>query len=615
MKNLFFQFLLLCSSFAIAQTKHQAHDFFVQYNGDQLTKKVSVAEVLNHSLFKEYNKENQEFTAQEMELVFKMNEKITANGVFADTLSFYQITIPVKNSSLLKEIMLRKRKVFKDSVAVETVKKVEDFGNFSMVLSDTISKKATIAWNQDYLVILELTDKYSYDNFANMEVLEEIDAETSEIDSTAIEVPNESTVIIEDETVETDVVTTEEDNADTNYFENNDSYDNYLVQKAAFERLQSQNQEEFVKLLFKDGFVPPHSDKVDGNADISSWISCDSFLKNAYKTYGISSVTGGMNNYFARANGLGNFIKGINVNAYFDPNNARIEELIEYDEASIKMVEKIMDRKINKKIYSYFPTEKPIGFFSYHIDTKELLTNFPSFTNQLFSGSSLFNEDITLLTDLISTIIDEKATATLLDGDFSFFVNDVVQKEIKIKTYDYNENFEEIEKEEIVTKSIPLFTAVFTSTHPTFVDKLMQLAVRKGMLKQENNRYYFTKTSEYGDLFILKDQDVVVIANDPDAFNGTSNGTFVKDVKSNLKRNSFIAKVDFEKVMSTYLQNKEKTIYDDKFLRLGQHFNSFEMNSSKKLKDNKYRFEMKLNSTQNDKNIILQFLDAIQEMK
>lgn len=620
MKQLSYLVLLLCSTFAFAQPKTKTTDFFVQYNGDQLTKKVSVAEVLNHSLLKEFNKKNKEFTAQELEAVFRLNEKITVHGNYTDTLSYYQITIPIKNSLLLKEMLLRKKES-NDSLAVEKKTEIQDFGAFSMILSDTLSKKPTIGWNQDYLVIYELTSKYDYNDYAVADVQEEVVVDSIAAPSSDYEVIKEDPTVtdvapvIVDEAVTATDMTIDLPAAETDTLQENSSYDSYLKEKNAFDQLQTQTQEEIVKSLFKNGFIPPYSDKVETAADISSWINCSSFFESASKLYSSIGMLTGMKSYFPAQYGFGDFVKGINFNAYFDANNARIEETIEYNDEMTKTMQKITDRKINKRIYSYFPTQKPLGYLSYHVNSEEMLKSFPSFTSQLFGGKSQMKEDLELVTDLITTLVDEKATATLFDGDFSFFVNDVVQKEIKTKTYKYNDNFEQVEKEETITKSIPLFTMVFTSTHPTFGDKLIQLGVRKGFLIPEGNLYSFKETSEYGKIFILKDKDVIVIGNLSDGFNKESKDSFLKEIKSNLKKNSLAGAVDFEKVAKAYQQSKGQTASDDKFLELSRHFNSLQLQAPKKLKNNKFSFEMVLNSTQNDKNIILQFLDAVEKMK
>lgn len=595
MKRSFYLLFLLFSTFSFAQIDTNNYDFFVQYNGNQMSKKVSIAEVLNHSIFKDFDKTSKTFAIKELDAVLDLNQNVTFFGNFTDSITYTQVTVPLKNSQLLKEMLLRKKES-KDSIAKEKELEIIEFENFSMIKSDTLGKKGTVAWNKDYMIVFEFTNKLNYTDYISV-------SETPNLPGTSEE---ENPVIIEDTTeFETD-----------NFQENNKPYSSYLVEKANFEKQQIESQEEYVKSLFDNGFVPPYSDKINPKADIATWINYGSFLDSTRKLYGALSALSSLNGYFPKEHTFGDFVKGINFNAYFDNDNVRLEETIEYSPEMAKIVQKITNRKINKNIYSYFPAQKPLAYLSYHINTKELLTNIPSFTNQIFGGKSEFKEDLTLIMDLITTLVDEEATSTLFDGDFSLFLHDIVKKEVTKKSFEYDENYELKEVGKTTTQSIPLFTMVYTSTHPTFGDKLINLGIRKGFLKAEGDLYYFTKTSEFGDVFVLKDKDVVVIGNVSDDFNAKSNADFVKELKRNLKQNSLMAAVNFEELAGVYQDQAEvKSAANAKYIKLSSHFNSMEMQSPKNLKKNTFRFDMKLNSTQKDKNIILQFLDAFQEMK
>lgn len=620
MKFPFYLIFSLFSVFSFAQDANN-YDFFVQYNGDQLTKKVSVGEVLNHSALKEFNKSNDEFTANEFDAIVDLTQKITFLGNYTDSIKYTQYTIPLKNSDLLKEILLRK-KVKKDSLEVEKEVVILDFGSFSMVQSDSLKQGPTIAWNKDYLVIYELNDQYNYTDFVDMKQgsgefevfdVDELpppppaptDEENEVIYGVPYEESAEPTVIVEVPEVDED------------YLEEDSSYETYLNQKATFDKLKTQNQETYVESLFENGFVAPHSDKVNLKADISTWINYSSFIENFSKLYSSMDMFTGVNSYLPYSQKMGDFVKGINFNTYFDNNKVRLEETIEYDEEMAKTVEKISNRKINKNIYSYFPDQSPIGYASYHFDSEELLKNVPLFTNRIFSESSPLKEDLALIMDLITTIVDEKATATLFDGDATFFLHDVKSKERTIKEYEYDENYEQVEVERIKKESFPVFSFVFTSSHPTFGDKLVDLGLRKGLLKAKDGLNYIDmKTDKYGDVFIVKDKDVIVIGNYSENLKKNSNNDFTKEVKKKLKKNSLIGEVSFEKIaeVNQELSSKNGTsaIQFEKFSR---HFKTFEMHSPKKLKDNKFSFEMSLNATNADKNTILQFLDIIAENK
>ncbi|MBZ4044627.1 hypothetical protein [Flavobacterium hibisci] len=586
MKQFFILFILFTYGLTQSQTLSKKQDYFIQFNGSQLSKKVSVAEVLNHSLLK--NGKMKLDVNQYADLI-KLDQKITAHGNYSDSIPYYQITIPIKSRNDIKNFLVKKNQE-SDSVAKPLI---EDFGQYSVYNSS--DKKTTMAWNDSHLVIFGLTKKYSYNDYAV----------TTAMDSVAV-VSDASPVIVE---------SPDEPIVDTAYADYSDNYySNYQKEQTAFDSIQAISQNRFIKLLFENGFTVPTSDKVHENADISCWVDYGAALSGFNSAYMALAQFTTYNKFFPSQKNWGNFVKGINVDFYFDNDNARIEEIVEYSKPIADIVSKISNRKANKNIFNYFPAQKPLGYLTYHFNTKEMLNSFPTLTAEVFNNPYILKEDIGVATDLISTIIDEKATATLFDGDLSMFLYDVAEREVTTKTYEYDENFESKEVVKTVKKTVPLFSVIFTSTHPTFGDKLIQLGVRKKGLTQKGNYYEIKGTQEFGNLFIFKEKDVVIIGNSIDHIFPKDN-SFSKEVRKELKQNYFAAQVRMDKLVTAYSNSGEAKPSDIKSLnRMAQQFTDVTLYSAKKLVDNKLKFELKLNSSKADKNIILQTLDLVDEL-
>ncbi len=586
MKQFFILFILFTYGLTQSQTLSKKQDYFIQFNGSQLSKKVSVAEVLNHSLLK--NGKMKLDVNQYADLI-KLDQKITAHGNYSDSIPYYQITIPIKSRNDIKNFLVKKNQE-SDSVAKPLI---EDFGQYSVYNSS--DKKTTMAWNDSHLVIFGLTKKYSYNDYAV----------TTAMDSVAV-VSDASPVIVE---------SPDEPIVDTAYADYSDNYySNYQKEQTAFDSIQAISQNRFIKLLFENGFTVPTSDKVHENADISCWFDYGAALSGFNSAYMALAQFTTYNKFFPSQKNWGNFVKGINVDFYFDNDNARIEEIVEYSKPIADIVSKISNRKANKNIFNYFPAQKPLGYLTYHFNTKEMLNGFPTLTAEVFNNPYILKEDIGVATDLISTIIDEKATAMLFDGDLSMFLYDVAEREVTTKTYEYDENFESKEVVKTVKKAMPLFSVIFTSTHPTFGDKLIQLGVRKKGLTQKGNYYEIKGTQEFGNLFIFKEKDVVIIGNSIDHIFPKDN-SFSKEVKKELKQNYFAAQVSMDKLVTAYSNSGEAKQSDIKSLnRMAQQFTDVTLYSAKKLVDNKLKFELKLNSSKADKNIILQTLDLVDEL-
>jgi hypothetical protein len=595
MKHFFTHLILLTTLLVNSQNNPKPYDYFVQFNGDQLSKKVSVMEVLNHSLINKYKADKPDFDINQYASLFKLDQKISIHGNFTDSIPYYQVTIPVKNRNDIKQFML-KMQAEKDTDSLSPKNTIEDFPLYSLISSK--DNKASVAWNDNYMVIVGFTKNYTSNLYDIPQVQDSVSIDEEYEEENIIEpAPNNTEEITEEVTVQAA----------------NDEYLKYDQERLAFDSLQFIKRNEFIKLLFEKGFTAPSSDKINAIADISSWINYSAAMSSFYESYATLSQFTTYNKFLPSQKNWGNLVKGINLDFYFDNDNARVEEIIEYSKPMTDIVNKIANRKINKNIFNYFPDKKPLGYMSYHINTKEALKNFPTLTAEILNSAAITKDDMSIVTDLISTIVDEEATASLFDGDLSMFLLGVKEIEVTTKSYEYDDNYEEIEVEKKEKKSIPLFTMVFTSTHPTFGDKLIQLGVRKKMLVQKGNYYEIAGTKgKYGDLFILKDKDVVVIGNSHDYFN-TNNGSFVKEVKKDLKQNYFLAKLNIPEISNAYSHTAEtKTADIKKIDQFAIQFSDITIQSSKKMIDNKLKFELKLNSLKSNKNIILQTLDFVE---
>lgn len=594
MKQFYTLFLLFAMHLTFGQINQKQYDYFIQFNGSQLSKKVNIADILNHPLIRKYKDGKANLDWAKYAALFQLDQKATIHGNFTDSISYYQVTIPIKSKEALKQFLIEQHTVNRDTDSVE-VPQIHDFEKYSVFnLKD---QKSTFAWNDKYLVILEFTKKYKSN------ILRE-----AAQDSISIEQPYEETTTgAADETTESNDSEEVEDYAGMSNAE-------YEKAEADFNFQQAEKQKRFVQSLFENGFVAPSSDKVSAVADISSWLNYGSALSTINSAYGAFSQLATYNKLLPTQNNFGNLVKGINLDFYFDNDNARIEEVVEYGESMTGIVEKFTNRKVNKNIFNYFPDEKPLGYMSYHINSKAIIEHFPSLTAELFQSPTLRKEDISIVTDLITTIIDEEATATLFDGDLSMFLYNTKEVEVTAKSYEYGENYEEIETEKKTKKTIPVFSIVFTSTHPTFGDKLIQLGVRKKLLVQKDDFYQIAGTEDYGTVFIKKDKDVVVITNTLDYFK-TGKGSFSKEAKKALKNNYLYGNLNLAGLATVYDKtNEADQTKSKKITRASEQFRDLTFESPKKLIDNKLIFSFKLNSSKSDKNIILQTLDLAEEL-
>ena len=618
MKKIFY-FLFLFPVLVFSQEKLEKYDYFVQFNTQQFAKKVNIDSLFNHKVFKSVNQADSDFKLNDFISFIDKSNPVTIHGNFTDSITYYQMTFPLKDvngwNAFIQNKVNNNNSKTTDSIK-EVIKTNSKYTVYSPKKDDF-----TMAWNDGNFIIYGLVE--TNNNFTNADFSDAMlvaDSAAVVVDEEYYEDPPVEVIEIEEvapieEIVEKRIgveeAISEDENIEVVEAVEDEEYKKWIAsfeKEQAEQRIQKQEkQEEQIALLFENGFVTPTSTKVSTNADIASWINYEAVygkMSSFYYLLGSINSNNGINN-------SNNSIKGMNVDFYFENNKARMEQKVEYSESLANVMQKVVARKPNKNIYNYFPKQEPLAYFSYHSSTEELLKNYPEIMEQLLSNMPIDKKDTEIITDLISTIVDEEATATLFDGDISMFLHAMESYESTFMSRTYDENYEEVEEEKTITKTRPIFTMIMTSTHPKMGDKLLNLGVRKNLLQKGDGYYLINQSEDLGDMIILKKGDVMVFTNGLNYLNDGSKSDFTKKVKKDLSKNYFYGNFEMQRFFKAYLLNQDLGSDTAKMIRLGNQFKNMEFKASNKLNNHIMKLEMEINSNFSNENIILQTLDLI----
>ena len=618
MKKIFY-FLFLFPVLVFSQEKLEKYDYFVQFNTQQFAKKVNIDSLFNHKVFKSVNQADSDFKLNDFISFIDKSNPVTIHGNFTDSITYYQMTFPLKDvngwNAFIQNKVNNNNSKTTDSIK-EVIKTNSKYTVYSPKKDDF-----TMAWNDGNFIIYGLVE--TNNNFTNADfsdamlvadsaavVVDEEYYEDSPVEVIEIEEVAPIEEIVE-KRIGVEEAISEDENIEVVEAVEDEEYKKWIAsfeKEQAEQRIQKQEkQEEQIALLFENGFVTPTSTKVSTNADIASWINYEAVygkMSSFYYLLGSINSNNGINN-------SNNSIKGMNVDFYFENNKARMEQKVEYSESLANVMQKVVARKPNKNIYNYFPKQEPLAYFSYHSSTEELLKNYPEIMEQLLSNMPIDKKDTEIITDLISTIVDEEATATLFDGDISMFLHAMESYESTFMSRTYDENYEEVEEEKTITKTRPIFTMIMTSTHPKMGDKLLNLGVRKNLLQKGDGYYLVNQSEDLGDMIILRKGDVMVFTNGLKYLNDGSKSDFTKKVKKDFSKNYFYGNFEIQRFFKAYLLNQDLGSDTAKMIRLGNQFKNMEFKASNKLNNHIMKLEMEINSNFSNENIILQTLDLI----
>ena len=602
-----------------SQEKLEKYDYFVQFNTQQFAKKVNIDSLFNHKVFKSVNQADSDFKLNDFISFIDKSNPVTIHGNFTDSITYYQMTFPLKDVNGWNAFIQNKVNN-NNSKTTDAIKEVIKTNSKYTVYSPK-KDDFTMAWNDGNFIIYGLVE--TNNNFTNADFSDAMlvaDSAAVVVDEEYYEDPPVEVIEIEEvapieEIVEKRIgveeAISEDENIEVVEAVEDEEYKKWIAsfeKEQAEQRIQKQEkQEEQIALLFENGFVTPTSTKLSTNADIASWINYEAVygkMSSFYYLLGSINSNNGINN-------SNNSIKGMNVDFYFENNKARMEQKVEYSESLANVMQKVVARKPNKNIYNYFPKQEPLAYFSYHSSTEELLKNYPEIMEQLLSNMPIDKKDTEIITDLISTIVDEEATATLFDGDISMFLHAMESYESTFMSRTYDENYEEVEEEKTITKTRPIFTMIMTSTHPKMGDKLLNLGVRKNLLQKGDGYYLVNQSEDLGDMIILRKGDVMVFTNGLKYLNDGSKSDFTKKVKKDLSKNYFYGNFEMQRFFKAYLLNQDLGSDTAKMIRLGNQFKNMEFKASNKLNNHIMKLEMEINSNFSNENIILQTLDLI----
>lgn len=629
----YFYLLFALPVLLFSQNNSEEHDYFIQFNTPQFAKKVNIDELFNHKAFKSFNRENSDFKLNDFISYINQSKPVVIHGNFTDSIAYYQMTFPLKDAKGLTNFIQNKVDKINTNATDSIVDAIKIHSKYSVYSPK--NNDYTLAWNNNNFIVYGLVENSfktidypdSYytvtdtvaDAYGEEYYDEEYDEEYEDAPIEVEEVEEVEDIVLPPppppakrsvEAVEVVADENWEDDEETDY--DDDLYYNKWLADRENEVIQERRekqakQEEQIALLFENDFDFPSSNKINSKADISSWVD-------------YQSVYGKMNSFYylfrtftpnQNTASYKNVVKGMNVDFYFENDKARMEQTVEYSESLAKVMEKIIDRKPNKNIYNYFPKETPLAYMSYHSSTEQVLKSYPEITEQILANLPFEKQDTEIITDLVSTIVDEEATATLFDGDFSMFLHSMEPYEYTYTGISYDEDYNQVKEEKTMTKTRPIFTMIMTSTHPTMGDKLLNLGVRKNVLVKEGNHYVVKEFTEVGKLALLKDGDVFVITNGLNYLNNGSKSDFSKQVKKELSKNYLYGNFEMQRFMKSMLMSENFGKDTEKMLKVSNQFKNIEFKSSNKIKGNKMKVEMEMNSNFSDKNIILQTLDLV----
>lgn len=392
-------------------------------------------------------------------------------------------------------------------------------------------------------------------------------------------------------------------------------------QEAAAEKIMAAGFTQTVHSIKND---PGYTKIVDPAAHASMWINTESIL-NQYGNFFAKGAYGILNSYRSLRTDTTDDFKSA-VNFYFEKDRLRMENRSYSASAEMSaLAAAVMNSKQSNSLANYVNPDN-IGYFSMSINSEAMANYYYVYLRKYLSNTLRMNEFADLVDvyiDLLEIIIDEKAIADLLPGNYIFVMHDMKPQIVNYTDYEYDDEFNRKEVKKTKKELSPSFTFALETRKEGFMKKLADLplkyAEKEGFNYKEKEGYYELAFKE-GDVpfsslyFMVKDGKVVVTTSKEVIDMTKSNTGFAADEKTwaSILNNNYSLNINSKRLVDKIATqvsadvNKKITEY------LSKNLGNLKMESS--LKDGMIQGTTTLNITGNHSNSLEFFfnmMDAI----
>lgn len=386
-----------------------------------------------------------------------------------------------------------------------------------------------------------------------------------------------------------------------------------------------------VNLVFKETFdVAKDKEAINSNvfknndpkSDFYAFADLDILTSQLFSSFAGSNVAL-MGIY---KNGLLN--SNYHINAYFEKDKIRFSQVLTPKNDEIKKsYQEMFDSKMDKNLLNYVGNNI-LGYYSISMDTEAIMNyEYKVMKNTLSSVYQAYSKEASgketdVLIDAIALILDEKAIADLVPGNAIFVLHDLKKVQRDYVTFEYNENYEQVETKGNKEEIQPDFTFLLNTRNESFVDKLLKLPLNTDKFTGTDYKltegYYtlhFEKDNLLENLYFGLKSGVLMITTSKENVENLIQQKVMPlqaDFKKLISKNNSSAWFDLHKIITaskTELSKETKSNYWDIALK-----NAGEITAESKFKNGTITSELSYTIKGEHANSLQYFFDVINEV-
>ncbi|MEO0779975.1 MAG: DUF4836 family protein, partial [Bacteroidota bacterium] len=180
------------------------------------------------------------------------------------------------------------------------------------------------------------------------------------------------------------------------------------------------------------------------------------------------------------------------IDLNFNPGSIDFDYHVQLDEAWMRYVRSTHDSKLNRKFHKYIKGENLLGYLSINVNMENTLRGAKDLMLPLMEAAPEVGPMAGELIDIVDIVVDEQAIYEFFKGDMCMAVTGLREFERMVTTYDYDEEFNLIEKEELRKQTLPEFVMMMGYGREDDLKKFFRLGEKAGGLRRVDNYYQVT---------------------------------------------------------------------------------------------------------------------------
>ena len=201
----------------------------------------------------------------------------------------------------------------------------------------------------------------------------------------------------------------------------------------------------------------------------------------------------------------------------FDPGVIDVKTEMMMNDAWLNYLRATVDAKPNKKFKKYLKGENLLGYMFFNYNMENAMREGKTLMMPMLEAIPMAGPMAEDVLGILDIVVDEEAIYEFFKGDFCLAFTGMREFENRVTTYEYDEEFNATEKEELKKQTLPEFVMMMSYGNEENLKKIFRLGEKMGGLEKKGLYYEIPATTGLGmNMYAAYHKGVLFFTNDTD---------------------------------------------------------------------------------------------------